>query len=293
LTPLFILNVLRIPPTLGMTGMKGRDSPLSKPPARSPAEVRWARPLRPGSGPGIRLFCFPYAGGGASMFRDWPSRLPLSVEPYAVQLPGRESRLAEPPYDRMAPLVDALADGLGRLLAEPQPYAFAGISMGAKLALELTRVLRDRGRPLPRLLAVASSTAPRLHAPLPWDQSDDKIVDYMRSVGATPAEVLADREMLDLLVPTMRADLTLLSVHDYPADDPVSVPIHAFAGLGDRESSPERMRPWAAETTAGFRLDALPGDHLLSADGERRMLDLIAADLTVRPSLNRPEELSR
>ncbi|WP_213453299.1 thioesterase II family protein [Rhizomonospora bruguierae] len=259
------------------------DSPLNKPPARSLPTLtagRWARRLRPGSGPGIRLFCFPYAGGGASMFRDWPVRLPPSVDPYAVQLPGREGRLAEPAYDRMAPLVDALADGLAPLLAGPEPYAFAGISMGAKVALELTRVLRDRGRPLPRLLGVASCTAPSLNAPLPWTEPDEKIVDYMRSMGATPAEVLIDEDLLDLLVPTMRADLTLLSVHEYPADDPVDVPIHAFAGLDDPESSPERMRPWAVETRAGFRLDALPGDHLLSPEGERRMLDLIAADLT-------------
>jgi surfactin synthase thioesterase subunit len=219
---------------------------LSKPPARSLptlTEGRWSRRLRPGSGPGIRLFCFPYAGGGASMFRDWPSRLPLSVEPYAVHLPGRESRIAEPAYDRMAPLVDALADGLGPLLAGPEPYAFAGISMGAKVALELIRVLRDRGRPLPRLLGVASCTAPSLHAPLPWNEPDEKIVDYMRSLGATPAEVLADEGLLELLIPTMRADLTLLSVHEHPADDPVDVPIHAFAGLGA-----PRPRPASAST---------------------------------------------
>ncbi|MDP6582372.1 MAG: thioesterase domain-containing protein [Vicinamibacterales bacterium] len=93
---------------------------------------RWLRTLDAVPGTALRLICFPYAGGGASAFRGWGERLCAGVELVAVQLPGREDRLAEVPFTRLDTLISALSDELGPAL--DRPFAFFGHSMGALTA---------------------------------------------------------------------------------------------------------------------------------------------------------------
>jgi pimeloyl-ACP methyl ester carboxylesterase len=113
----------------------------------APPMSKWLRFYRlPGSGE-VGLFCFPCAGGTASMYRPFARRLPSTIDVVAVQPPGRESRIAEAPYDRMEPLVAALLPILADHLRGA--FAFFGHSMGARVALSLTRALRDRGLTLP------------------------------------------------------------------------------------------------------------------------------------------------
>src|SRR6185295_11175567 len=87
----------------------------------------------------LRLFCFPYAGGGASAYRGWATALPSDLEVCPVQLPGRESRLREAPFTRPEPLIQTLADVL-----EPHldlPFVLFGHSMGGMISFELSREL--------------------------------------------------------------------------------------------------------------------------------------------------------
>src|SRR5437870_3798527 len=83
----------------------------------------------------MRLFCFPYAGGGAPVYRAWPNDLPHEVEVCPLQLPGRENRLGETPFTRMEPLIDALTQALTPYL--DMPFALFGHSMGAAVAYEV------------------------------------------------------------------------------------------------------------------------------------------------------------
>src|SRR5215213_10719856 len=108
---------------------------------------RWLPLTRPWSRDGIVLFCFPYAGGGASVFRDWIGALGSSVEVCPVQLPGREGRFREPAFTRLAPLVDSLVESLGSHL--DRPFALFGHSLGALIAFEFARRLRVDRRPGP------------------------------------------------------------------------------------------------------------------------------------------------
>src|SRR5260370_31479123 len=115
------------------------------------------KPLRRAA---IWLFCFAYAGGGASTFNAWQSQLPADVEVCAVQLPGRESRLTEEPFTQLAPMLEALSEAF-----EPYceiPFAFFGHCMGALIAFELARRLNGRQEVLLQNLFVAACRAPQL-----------------------------------------------------------------------------------------------------------------------------------
>jgi medium-chain acyl-[acyl-carrier-protein] hydrolase len=239
---------------------------------------RWFKRFGRGSTATVRLFCFHHAGGTASMYREWPHRLPSWIEPVAVQLPGRADRFRETPYDAMRTLVDALADVIAPQL--DRPYACYGLSMGARVAWALAHRLREQARSLPIALFVASTAAPS------WPEvrvgrglADDDLIGYLRELDGTPPEIFAEPDLLVSLLRTFRADLTLVDSFRLHPARPLDLPIHAFAGADDVEGPPERMRGWGDETSGPFTLDAVAGGHFFAAEGEQQVIRTIADEL--------------
>lgn len=209
-----------------------------------------------------RLFCFSYAGAGASVYRLWPAGLPAEIEVCAVQLPGRETRLGEPALDSLAQIVAALACELRAEL--DRPYAFFGHSMGALVACEVAHALRAAGAPLPRQLIVSARRAPSLpdtDPPLHALPDAQFVAALNRRYGGIPAEVLQHQELLALLLPCMRADLMALETHRPTARAPLDIPIAAFGGHDDLRVPRTHLDAWRSETCASFRLRLFPGDH--------------------------------
>jgi medium-chain acyl-[acyl-carrier-protein] hydrolase len=244
------------------------------------SDRRWFKRFGRRDGPaGVRLLCFHHAGGSAAMYRRWPSLLPPSIEPIAVQLPGRADRFREPAFDRMAPLVDSLVEVAGPLL--DRPFACYGVSMGSRVAWAFTHALRERSMPMPTVLYVACDGAPALDGGTwPWEGRADGLEGYLREMGRTPPEVLAEPELMRALVPTLRADLAVLSTHRFHPRTPLDVRIRGFAGADDKTAPPDRMAAWRAETTARFELDVLHSGHFFTADAERQVIRAIGQDLT-------------
>ncbi len=242
-------------------------------------ERRWLKRFdRRERSTGTRLLLFHYAGGSAGTFRQWSALLPWSVEPVAVQLPGRADRFLEPAYERMEPLVDDLVDVIEPLL--DRPFACYGVSMGARVAWALAHALRERAKPLPRVLYVAASVGPRAdNGSWRWEGRKDGLEGYVREMAGTPAEVLAEPRLLAALLPTLRADLTVLSTHGLHPATPLDVPIRAFAGSEDDEASPERMTSWSSETSARFDLEVLACGHFFDSDAERQVIERVGRDL--------------
>ncbi|WP_394437425.1 thioesterase II family protein [Streptomyces sp. SGAir0957] len=240
---------------------------------------RWVRPLNPsGTAPRCRLFCLHCAGSGPGMFRELPALVPADVSVEAVLLPGRENRIAERPYDRMGPLVDALVEALGPHL--DLPYAFFGYSMGAQVSFNLAHALRAQGLPLPAGLFVAASPGPYLQREVPaWNESDERLVAYLRDLGGTAQNVLDDPDLLDLLLPTLRADLTVVATWPYRARPALPMAIRAFSGAEDGPASPARMEKWGMETGGAFRQTVLPGSHFFINESLPHIADVITADL--------------
>jgi surfactin synthase thioesterase subunit len=153
----------------------------------------------------LQLFCLPYAGGGASVFAAWPRALGENIEVNAVALPGRERRMAEEPAVDLRAVAEAIAARADR------PYALFGHSMGAILAFEGARELRRAGSTLSVRLFVSGCQAPDLprvdiaYAGLS-EADDDELLDRLVAGGGLPAEIMAERELLALLIPVFRAD---------------------------------------------------------------------------------------
>jgi medium-chain acyl-[acyl-carrier-protein] hydrolase len=193
--------------------------------------------------PALRLFCFPYAGGGAGIYRPWQDLLPPQVEVVAVQPPGREQRLAEPAYSRVEPLLDHLMAGIEPLL--DVPCIFFGYSLGATVAFELAQRLTARGQ-APRALVVAARQAPHLPSRrkpihhLPQDQ----FLAGLRELEGTPVEILEHPEMMALLTPMLRADFAMAETTPVGPRPALPCRLLAWAGQRDPDLLPEDVEAW-------------------------------------------------
>lgn len=239
----------------------------------------WISCPRPNPGAKVRLFCFPYSGAAANIYYPWADVLPPGWEICPVQLPGRGTRLREPLAERLRPQVEGIAAGIAPYL--DKPYAFFGHSMGALISFELSRTLRRMGTPLPVRLFVSGHQAPQLpdrnpplHA-LPHAE----FLAKLRELNGTPEEVLRHDELLQLLVPILRADFAVCETYVYQAEPPLPVPLSAYSGLGDDYVNREELDGWRAQTSSAFSLRMFPGDHFYLNSARPYLLQALAREL--------------
>ena len=228
----------------------------------------------------FRLFCFPYAGGGASFFRTWPERLPPEIEVCAVQLPGRENRLNETPFDKLSSLIDALAEVLYPYL--DFPFAFFGHSLGALISFELTRRLRRQKTPCPKQLFVSGRRAPQIPDPDPpiHQLPDAEFTEELRRFNGTPQAVLDNPELMEVFLPLLRSDIRLDETYVYDHEAPLDCSISAFGGLADEETSREELAAWCEQTRSRFSIQMFPGDHFfLNGKESNGVLEIISKDI--------------
>lgn len=230
--------------------------------------------------PRVRLFCFPYAGGGASVFGGWSALLPDWVEVLALQLPGRETRLREPPVRSMSEIVAHLAPHIAKL--DDLPFVFFGYSLGALIAFETARALRRAGQVMPRHFFVAASIAPQAeHAndPLIHKLPDERFYEGLRRYQGIPEALLANAEFMSLLLPMLRADFEVLETYRHVVEPPLNVPMSAYGGLSDPEIGPDAIVAWNEQTSAGFTVQFFPGDHFFLRSAVKPLLAAVAREL--------------
>lgn len=223
----------------------------------------------------LRIFCFPYAGGSASVYRGWEHSIPPGTGWYPIQLPGRENRLAEAPYTDMGALVDDLAKEIAPFLQ--LPFILLGHSLGARIAFELARQLRRNNGLQPCRLVVSGSRAPYIPEPRPLHQlPDEAFVRELRRFSGTPEAVLQNEELMALLLPALRADFTLDETYIYRDEGKLACAISAFAGTSDPEARREEMEAWHLCTDGPFTLESIEGDHFFIKTNQASLLSSLA-----------------
>jgi medium-chain acyl-[acyl-carrier-protein] hydrolase len=238
----------------------------------------WVTCPRPNSAARLRLFCIPYAGGGASAFRGWWDELPAQIEVCPIQLPGRENRMAEPLFQRVTPLVQALADGIGPSLAIP--FALFGHSAGAKVAFELGRELRRRGAATPTHLFVSGRRAPHIpRSERLYELPDGEFMEKLRSFDGTPEAILQHPELMEIFMPILRADMAVNDAEEHKVEEPLDCPISAFGGLEDVHSPREGVEAWRDHTRSTFTLEMFPGGHFFLHSARAAMLRVMSTTL--------------
>lgn len=227
----------------------------------------------------LRLFCFPYAGGNAMIYRQWQSNLPQTIEVCSVQLPGRGKRIKEPPFDDAQPLVAEVARGL--LPFFDKPFAFFGHSMGGLIGFELARYLRRNYNRQPAHLFVSGRRAPQLPRleTNTFDLPETEFVEALRKLQGTPPEVLQHPELMQLMLPLLRADFALCETYAYAVEPPLDCPLSVFGGLDDNDIEREQLEAWAGQTNGTTKVRMLPGDHFFINTQQSLLLRVLTQDL--------------
>lgn len=241
--------------------------------------TKWLAHLRVNPAARIRLFCFPYAGGSAAIFRTWADQLPKFIEICPVEIPGRGARLQEEPVSDFSQLIELTAEGLRPFLTKP--YAFFGHSMGALIAFELARFYRKQGLPEPVHIFASGHTAPdfpAVHPPI-HNLPDKEFVQELRSLNGTPDAVLKNQELMELLIPILRADFAINETYVCQPDAPLGIPFSVYGGLKDRDVTRESLEAWKAHTTGVFSLQMFNGDHFFLQTNQRTLLEMLAREL--------------
>jgi medium-chain acyl-[acyl-carrier-protein] hydrolase len=239
----------------------------------------WVACNNPPPGGLLRLFCFPYAGGSASIFRAWNKRLSSVAQVCPVQLPGRGERINEVAFTGLVPLIDALVSALAPNLQEP--FAFFGHSMGALIAFELARKLRSEHGPLPIHIIVSGRRAPQIpQDSLTYNLGETEFDDELLRLGGIGKEVVEDPEIMQLVKPMIRADFQVCQEYKYCYQLPLPCPLTVLGGSDDPDVRMEHLTPWREQTSGEFAISTFPGEHFFIQSASDAVLRVVERDLS-------------
>jgi surfactin synthase thioesterase subunit len=225
----------------------------------------------------VRLFCFPHSGGSVGEYVRWADLLP-GVEVWGVQLPGRGARAEEAPFTR----VDALVDTLVGAVDFGTRFAFFGHSLGALVAFETARRLRERGRPPPEWLFLSAAPAPQLPPrgiPASHLDEDGLLTALEPTYGELAVELREDPELRELILPGLRADLLLVESYRHEARAPLDSGMTVLGGTRD-DLTRDALEAWRVHATGPFQLHLLPGGHFYLREQRDTLLRLVAETLS-------------
>jgi surfactin synthase thioesterase subunit len=205
------------------------------------------------------LIVFAHAGGSASFFQSWTAHIPEHTELCAIQLPGRENRFSEPLLTTFEAILDAAEPALTAVT--DRPFAILGHSFGGLLAFALTQRLETKNR-RPTALAVSAFRAAHLPPKRRLSElSDEQFLASITELGGTPGDVMKNPELLELVLPALRADFAAVDSYRPAACKPIAAPLWAFGGAADPWVDAASLGAWSQHTSGDFRLRLFPGGH--------------------------------
>jgi medium-chain acyl-[acyl-carrier-protein] hydrolase len=253
----------------------------------TPIPNLWITCPQPNPQASLRLFCFPYAGGSSLIFRTWADILPKNIEVFAIEYPGRGTQMKSVAFTRLEPLVNAIAQALTGQFAPvllpylDKPFAFFGHSMGGLICFEVARLLRNNYNKNPVHLFISGRSAPQIlnRNPPIHALPEPEFLEELRLLNGTPVAVLENTELMQLLVPILRADFAVLETYEYVPAPPLECAIAVFGGLQDREVNIGELEAWQEQTTTSFELKMFSGDHFFLNSEKHLLLQSITQKL--------------
>ncbi|MFE9025049.1 thioesterase II family protein [Streptomyces iakyrus] len=233
----------------------------------------------------VRLLCFPHAGGTAAYYRPLAAALAPDVDILAVQYPGRQERFRERLVDTVGELADGVADAVHPLLH--QPVSFFGHSMGAAVAYEVALRLQARGHRLRTLFVSGQSTPSARRDRGVHSLPDGLLAAELERLGATDPAILADRELLGVLLPVIRADYRAIETYRRSDEPALDCPIVTLTGTADPYVRPSEAAAWAGLTRHDFAFHELPGDHFFLEAQRDRVCEILRRHLVPSPTADR------
>lgn len=208
------------------------------------------------------------------MYREWACAFPPYIGIYCIQLPGRGARIAEVPIRKMESLAKNLSQAIRPRI--DKPVVFFGHSWGALIAFEVARQLRRLG-PCPSLLIASASAAPQAarSSPSRFNLPDLELIAELRRLQGSPPQALEDEEVMQMLLPAIRADLEVGETYVYSAEEPLNCPIVAIAGSDDSHLQISDIDGWKQQTSSDFFRHVIGGNHFFLLDSVQQLATIL------------------
>ncbi len=260
--------------------------------------------------PRLRLFCFPFAGGGSAVYRSWERFIDPTIEVVAIEPPGRLGRITEPPVTDMKEFVDQLLSEMGELL--DRPFAFFGHCLGALTMYETARRLIHKTKFRPDHLFASGARPPdriadqnrfeecvmhdlfklaefRIGLPA-YAQPDDVFAELIRHFNIQATEqLLGDPDLRRLMVPVVRAEFQMATNYHFVREPPWDVPITCFAAKGDPYVSRRHALGWGRFTNSRLQVHIREGAHFAVVDDVAFIHGVINRELQASPESARDQ----
>ena len=239
----------------------------------------WSCP-RPNPAAPLRLWCLPFVGAGAAIWHPWAARLGSTAEIMAARLPARETRLAESPLTRMTAVVDALVVDIIQFASDD--YVLCGHSLGGLVAFELARRLRALKVPQPKALILCGTRAPHIPRPEPplhQLTAREFLPEIEHRYGAIPPEIREHPEFLELLIPSLRADMEIYETYRYAPATRLDLPLLALGGTRDRIVSRSDVLGWRTHTTGRCETAFINSGHFFPQDAVDEVVPVVSTFL--------------
>jgi len=246
----------------------------------------WIVKFKPNPNAKLKLFCLPFAGGSSVAYRDWTKVLPSNIELCAVEIPGRGQRLGESLTNDLAELVSQMAAGVKNEL--DRPFVIFGHSMGAATGFELIHILKTKFQKEPEHLFFSGRGAPQLperDEPI-HKLPKDEFIAKIRSYNGTPKEVLAHQELMEMIIPIIRADFKVCETYVYEQRDILNIPMTIFGGLSDESVNRDELEAWRIHTNNEFNIRMFPGGHFFLQDQIPTLVQTVLRDVNKHFNLN-------
>jgi medium-chain acyl-[acyl-carrier-protein] hydrolase len=250
---------------------------LSRP--QGPSKELWLEHLSRSQRSPLRLFCFPYAGGSAQIFRGWQRYLAPEIDVCLVHLPGRGSRINEKPFTSLPALVEAIADQIGEEIMEP--FALYGHSMGTLISFELAREVFRRSGRSPQHLFLSGHCAPQWPRtrPVTFHLPEPEFIASLKDLNGTPNEILDHQETRAMFLPVLRADFEMVETYEFQPGQTLSCPLTVYGGLQDKYVPVESLHAWDIHSSAGCKVRMLEGDHFFIRSSEMEFVAILRRDI--------------
>ncbi len=277
---LVALLLTRFEPTLEAANGAPEATPAAS--ATATRAGGWVVIPRPAPKARMRLFCFAYAGGAASMYSSWPGGLPSEIELCAIQLPGRHERLHEPLLQSVEEIVAALVPVLLPYL--DRPFATFGHCLGAIVMFEVLRELAAKHGIQPAHVFTSGAPSPPqyLLSPSLTARSNADFAALLGFIGFGSAGLLNDEDAERHLMPAVKGDFDVAARYRYIAAEQLTAPITAFAGREDSFAPPDSMDAWRSQTSSWFSKIVFPGEHYFIVPELASLLRIIGEELLFR-----------
>jgi len=225
----------------------------------------------------VRLFCLPYAGGSAASFRNWQTGFSRDIQVCPVELPGRGTRFTEPLHGELVPLARSISEGI--LPYMDRPFAIFGHSMGGRLGFEVCRDLEVRFAMRPLVFFASGANSPEIPEANPVHHlPDDQMVARLRALNQSRPGAFDHPELLQVLLPVLKADLRISETYVYEAGPPLVCPVVALGGDSDLETTREALEDWRRYAFS-FKLKMFPGDHFFINTAKSLVLRTIQEEI--------------